>query len=295
MRLYELFNLQEAPIQDYQTIGNFDKNSSFRDPVDRKLIQNPATIERVKQKFASTDHNFNLFFVNSPKANKHTEVGQVSPEWVKQNLGDDVYNAVTNATNFDDSLNVIFTNNKGTQGKNMTGWIMAHRIAHALGRYQSGYSMSRRLQKQFTNYEGSANALHSYAADIMELYGRKNIPTTYDKMSGIGSYDNRDNTRRNQLSYLHFMTQLCTFRSARENVVRDWFEILHELFAQYITTGSVKFNPPPSKFGTRQTGTYYLKQENKEDAEYLIDQMASGLEYMFDDLLREASGSILVM
>lgn len=293
MRLYELFNIQEAPIQDYQTIGNFDKNSSFRNPVDRKLIQNPATIERVKQKFASTDHNFNLFFVNSPKANKHTEVGQVSEQWLKDNLGDEVYNAVVNATNADDSINVVFTNNKGTQGKNMTGWIMAHRIAHALGRYQSGYRVGSRLQKQFTNYEGSANALHSYASEIMELYGRRNIPTTYNKMTG--SYSDRGNTRRDQLSFLHFMTKLCTFRSARENVVRDWFEILHELFAQYITTGKVTFNEAPPKFGTSQTGAYYLKPENKEDAQYLIDSMASGLEYMFDDLLREATGSILVM
>lgn len=291
MRLYEF--ICEAPIQDYQTLGNFDKNSSFKER-DRKLITNPATIERVKQKFASTDHNFNLFFVNSPKANKYTEIGKVSEKWVHDNLGEDVFNAVVNATNFDDSVNVIFTNNKGAQGKNMTAWIMAHRIAHALGRSQSGYSGGRRIQKQFTNYEGSANALHSYAADIMELYGRRNIPNTYDKMIG-SSFDDRGNNRRNQLSYLHFMTSLCTFRSARENVIRDWFEVLHELFAQYITTGKVQFNPPPNKFGTNQTGNYYLKPENKEDAQELIDQMASGLEYMFDDLISEAVGTVLVM
>lgn len=292
MRLYEFLDmLSEAPIQDYQTIGNFDKNSSFRDPKDRKLIQNPATIERVKQKFASTDHNFNLFFVNSPKANKHTEVGKVSPEWVRDNLGQDVYEAVISATNFDDSLNVIFTNNKGSERKNMTAWIMAHRIAHALGR--PGRYTGGRVQKQFTTYEGSANTLHSYVADIMELYGKKNMPKTYDGMSYSGGYNNQ--ARPNQLSFLHFMTKLCTFRSARENEVRDWFEILHELFAQYITTGKVTFNPPPAKFGTRQSGTYYLSDENREDAQYFVDSMANGLEYMFDDLIGEAVGTILVM
>lgn len=292
MRLYDLIQkLNEAPIQDYKTVGDFSKNSSFRNPRDRHLITNPSTIKRVMDKFNNTPYDFNMIFVNSPMANKHTEVGKVTTEWVLQNLGQEVYDSLMANTNMDDSINVVFTNNKGTQGVNMTGWIMAHRIAHVLGR-SGGHG-----RKQFYSYQEAANQLHRDVSAIMELYGRKNIPTTYDKMAGFGGYDSnsRTSTRRSQLSFLHFMSKLCTFRSARENIVRDWFEILHELFAQYITTGEVSFNEPPAKFGTNQTGIYYLKQEDVEDASYMIDGLANTMEIMFDGLLSEAVGSVLVM
>lgn len=286
MRILEI--IREAPIQDYDTIGNFGKNSSFRDR-DRHLITNPTTIEYVKKKFASTDHPFNLFFVNTPAARKHTEVGKVDMEWIVNNLGDEVAQRLQNATDLENSVNVVFTNNKGTQGKNMTAWIMAHRIAHALARPGRGGG------KQFYSYQEGANNLHRMVSELAEYYGRKDLPTTYDKMSGFSSYrdGNRDRVRNNQLFFKHLMTQLCTFRSARENVVRDWFEILHELFAQYITTGKVKFNAPPQKAGTPKTGVYYLK--DKEEAEYVVQTMENTMEYLFDDMISEATGSILVM
>lgn len=290
MRLYELIKLTEAPIQDYDTVGDFSKNSSFRKERDRHLITNPATIERVKQKFANNAHPFNLLFVNGPKANKHTEVGKVTLKWVADNLGQEVADKVANGTDMDSSINVIFTNNKGTQGKNMTAWIMAHRIAHALAR--SEYQFNK-MAKQFQNYEGSANVLHSYASDLMKEYGKQNAPTTYNAMAKRdGGYGT--NGRGNQLSFLHLMTKLCTFRSARENVVRDWFEILHELFAQYITTGKITFNPAPRSFGSTQNGKYYLRGD-ESSANEIIGLMASGIEEMFNELLHEAEGTILVM
>lgn len=86
--------LQEAPLHDYETIGDFSKNSSFRDPRDRTIIQHPKSIERTRKKFGNTSFDFDFYFVNSPKANKHTEVGAVPLEWVKANLGDEVYNTV---------------------------------------------------------------------------------------------------------------------------------------------------------------------------------------------------------
>lgn len=286
MRLYDLIaHLTETPIQDYKTVGNFDKNSSFRNPRDRHLITNQPTIDYVKRKFSNNNTNFNLTFVNSPKANRHTEVGMVSPEWILENLGQEVHDAVMSSTDTDDSVNVVFTNNKGTQGKPMTAWIMAHRIAHVLARPSRNYR-----GKQFQSYTEAANILHSYASEIMELYGRKNIPTTWDKMAYRNGYGS---DRPSQLSFLHFMTKLCTFRSARENVVRDWFEILHELFAQYITTGKITFNAAPKWFGTNQTGKFYLKDE--QEANDLINQLSGALEEYFDELLREATGTFLVM
>jgi len=103
--------LIETPIGDYKTIGDFSRNSSFRKKRDRTMIQNPRAIEITKKKFDNNENVFNLYFVNSKEADKFTEVGVVTLDWLKQNLGDEVYNAV--APNIDnDAINMVFTNNK---------------------------------------------------------------------------------------------------------------------------------------------------------------------------------------
>lgn len=202
--------LKEAPIGDYQTIGNWDKNSSFRDSRDRMLIRNPSSIERVKKKFGNTPYVFNFYFVNSKQANRVTEEGVVSLKFVRENLGDEVANIVEKNLG-NDNINVIFTNNKGAERKNMTAWIMAHRIGHAL---------------------------------------------------------------------------------ARERNIRDWFEVLNELIAQYLTTGKIKFNKAPKKFSANRKN-YFLN--NEDEANELIDMLARDMEYLIDDILSSVQNSILVM
>ncbi len=283
--------LIETPIGDYKTIGDFSRNSSFRKKRDRTMIQNPRAIEITKKKFDNNENVFNLYFVNSKEADKFTEVGVVTLDWLKQNLGDEVYNAV--APNIDnDAINVVFINNKGVENMPMTPWIMAHRIAHALGR--TGGSRKRQIQ----TYDTVSDTIFNVTGQIMDYYGYTSMPDSErEHMNRRYGYSNADskNSRRNELILKHLFTQVCTFRSARKNEIRDWFEVLHELFAQYITTGNIKFKPAPNKVGSSHTGVFWLKNGAEEDVNDLLGMLSRDLKYLFDDMLGEAVNKVLVM
>lgn len=274
--------LMETPIDDYKTFGDFSKGSSFRDKRDRFLIQNPRTIENVKKKFANTDHVFNFYFVNSAKANNHTEVGVVTADWVREKLGEDIYKEV--AAKYDqDSINVIFTNNKGSERKNLTGWMMAHRLGHAMAR-------KGEMRDRGGQYEQASDCLISNLSNIMSYYGQNNFPDNDRSYhNGLGSRDNR----KYQLTMIHFFQKVCTFRSARENSLRDWFEVLNELIAQYLKTGKIKFNKAPQSFGGKDK--YYTKPENLTEIDEMLETLSRDMTYVIDGILSSVTNRILVM
>lgn len=273
--------IYEAPIGDYQIHGDWSKGKSFRDKRDRMLIQNPRSIERMKKKFQNTDYNFNLFFLNSTEANRHTEVGKVDLNYVKKYFGEEMANAIVNSTDYEDSINVIFTNNKGSERMPFTAWIAAHRLGHAFAREGSRRS-------NHTQYMEASNHLISSLSQIMQYYGNENFPDSESRIS----YNPKGNTRVNQLTMIHFFQHVATFKSARDKNLRDWFEVLNELIAQYLTTGRIKFNPPPKTFGGRAR-KYYLQDE--EEANDAVQMMARDMEYMIDGIMGSIVGSILVM
>lgn len=288
--------LVEMPVANYQPIGDFSKNSSFRDPRDRMLINNPRSIELVKKKFGNTEHIFNFYFVNSAKANKHTEVGLVDIGWLKTNLGDDVYNAVEKGLDEnEDAISVVFTNNKGSERKNLTAWMMAHRIGHALAR-ENGMGGKNFLYKECTN------TIISVLSSCMQYYGDEQFPDNERKLTSYG-YDEHtaQNSRRNQLAMTYFFQSVCTFRSARENLIRDWFEVVNELLAQYLTTGKIRFNPAPPSFGNKTNGKNAFRRSIRGGEEALSDvndelnSLANGLTYHFDNLLGAVANKVLVM
>jgi hypothetical protein len=287
--------LIESPVGDYKLLGDWDKGSSFTKKRDRTILQHPKAIEILKKKFNNNHHTFNLFFLNSKAGRNYTEVGKVDLDWVEANLGEDVAAEVEPTYQKDGNVNVIFTNNKGAEGRPMTAWIVAHRISHALGRYDFG----RGLQKQFPSNKEAHDSIFNYFSEIMKEYGHTSYPSSERANSAEKSQYDRKKVRTNELILKHFFVKVCTFRSARENNVRDWFEILNELFAQYITTGKIKFNPPPDKFGTKGafgsgTGEFHLRG----DREYVVEQLdslARTLEYYFDETLTDAGSAILVM
>lgn len=274
--------LQEAPLHDYETIGDFKKNSSFRDPRDRAIIQHPKAIERTRKKFGNTEYDFDFYFVNSAKANKHTEVGIVPIDWVKDNLGDEVYNAVAK-NHGQDHIQVIFTNNKGSERVPLTAWMMAHRLGHALAR--KGGSRDSRSQ-----YQQASSHLVSQLSNIMQCYGKQGFPDNDTRMTMA------QGGRPNQLAMIYFFQKVCTFKSARENNLRDWFEVLNELIAQYLTTGKIKFNSAPKSFGGGAGGkkqTFFCKDE--EEANDILEMLARDMQFMIDDTLSSVVNSVLVM
>ncbi len=276
--------LQEAPLGDYKTHGNWEKNSSFRDPKDRLMIQHPRAIEHVRKKFGNSPYVWNLHFVNSPKANKHTEVGEVSIDWVTENLGEDIANSISESPNSNDSINIIFTNNKGSERKNMSAWLISHRIGHVLKRGKGGASYQ---------YKEAERHLLNNLVDIMHLYNNKNFININGYQPSRQGYESR---RRQELTMMYFFHKVATFKSARDKNLRDWFEVLNELIAQYITTGHIKFNEAPQCFGNeggRNRVQYCTK--DLEEANESIQTLARDMEYMIDNIFSVAVGNIFVM
>ncbi len=280
-------NLLETPIGDYQTIGDWSKNSSFRDKRDRMLIQHPRSIEMVRKKFGNTEHTFHFFFVNSKEGNKVTEEGIVKPEWVKEHLGEEVFNAVSKNMG-DDAINVVFTNNKGAERKNMSAWIMAHRIGHALAR-ENG---SRRSHA----YRECSDHLISQFAACMQYYGKDSFPDSERHLTNRG-YDEHSaqKSRRDQLTLLSLFYEVGSFKSARDRNIRDWFEVLNELIAQYLTTGKIKFRPAPKSFGQKGPKGFMHYSQETQDVDDILDTLGRDMAYYIDNMLGGVSNGVLVM
>lgn len=278
----KILDLLEMPIDRYETIGDFSKNSSFKDKRDRMLITHPKSIERIKKKFDASDITFDFIFVNNANARKYTEIGKVDPDWVKNKLGEDVYNAI-DFNKDKDKITIIFTNNNGSQRMPMTAWILAHRIGHAA-----------RIDNFRLNviYEGLHNSIIENVGYILEeWYNVSNFPKSSKHMYGVMT---RNNIRPNQLTYRDFFYAIGTFKSAREKKLRDWFEVCNELIAQYLTTGKITFNKAPLYFGVRGR-KYYTNKDDLDDINDYLDSVARTIDYYIDMLFGSLYGSILVM
>jgi hypothetical protein len=302
MKLFELF---ETPIADYQTFSDDpatsptadsgkkapifkhpddfkNRNSSFTDRRDKVLLTHPKAVERMKDMFANTDHDFYFYMVNSKEARKHAEIGFVDRDWLTRNMPSIEPHIPDN----EDGITVIFTNNSGAEKVAMSPWIMAHRIGHAIARNQKSHAYT------------DADALIKRVTDqIFEEYYNYKQPS-----SGFRHYDDGAVDVRKKYSLLKkkFYEAIGTFRSARNNNIRQDFEFLNEIFAQWLVTkGGIKFNPVPQKIITRKAwgndadGVY--GRGDAEEANYQIEQMGDDLGYHFDNMMHEAANKIYVM
>lgn len=274
--------LSEMPLKTFEPIGDFSKGSSFRDARDRKMITNPKFKEIVSKKFSNTYYDINMYFVNSAKANRYTEVGAVDLDWVRDNLGDEVADKVEPNYQQDEQVNIIFTNNKGAERVNMTPWIIAHRMGHAFARFDSGLGAKR----QFQSYQEIVDSIGTeFDMIFQDVYGIRNY-------SSKGTFGPK--RREDQLLMKHLAHNIGTFKSARDKNLRDYFELYNELFAQYVITGEIKFNELPRSF---KAGKEYVSVRDKEAYEELKDlgRLERTLEYYFEELLGQAEQVILVM
>jgi hypothetical protein len=94
----------------------------------------------------------------------------------------------------------------------------------------------------------------------------------------------------------NFYSAIGKMRSAREGKIRDEFEFLHELFAQYIITGDVSFLPLQREFKISRdlfkfNGTDYDLQIQDSS----LEDLATALKEMFETALYSCVGKIFVM
>ncbi len=277
MRYHEL---TEAPISDITHLGDWDRNSSFRHEQDRKLLTSPKALEKIKAKWNRTDQNFNMFFVNSPEANKFMEVGKVDISWLRENMPKTF---VEFDPKYDpNAINIIFTNNKGDERVPMTAWIIAHRFGHAIQRLGKVYAFTY-AKEMFYHY--ISEALKDYSINIPSKG-----PKWYRFEGMIGRY-NID------AIVTKFFEALGTMKSARDGEIRNSNEFLLELLAQYMLTGKIIFNDLPKGF---KIGNSYFRFRGTEvDYDYqnrtIKDDLSEVLESEFESMLNSVIGEIFVM
>jgi hypothetical protein len=268
-------NLAETPIDNFQTIGNWDKGSSFTSPVDRKLLTNPNAVQKIKDKFANTKFHFDMYFVNTKEARHYTEEGEVSEQFIRDNLKLDT------PINHD-NITVFYTNNKGDQKVMATAWIIAHRFGHAIRRLDGYKTLNNEVNEIIQRV-------------IEEAYGRRLQRSSAFATLGDGPTDAK--------ILKNFAQLVGTFKSARDKNLRNFPEFYHELLAQYITTGKISFNPLPKyipvKYAWGRPSEGLRSTVNEHDIEYYSGYMDSLANDVYpdyaDECLRECQGRIFVM
>jgi len=272
--------ISEAPLQDYEPLGDFKKQGSFNDPRDKKLIQNPVHTQTVFKFFENTDYDFRIFPVNVPGLRQYTEKGVVSPEFIQNmfvkqpEIAEKILESLGG-----DNITIVYVSNTGTDKIPLTPWMMAHRFGHAVN------SSNLHAWKETEKY--LFNGINEALEDIYDVSVR----------GGVRGGFNMDNSKY----YNALFNVIGTQRSSRRNLITRPYEFLYELFAQYLESGTVQLNPLPRvlPYGKAAWGRKDELRANSDytdsDLEQYAASLANTMDYSFDTVLGQATNSIFVM
>jgi hypothetical protein len=281
--LLKEMNLQEVPIDTYKTIGDFSRGSSFTSKADRALIAHPVAIQKVKNFFSKVQETLDFYFVNTKEARKYTEKGEVSEEFIFKELNikpEQLENGEINK----DHITVFFTNNKGDERVSMTPWIMAHRFGHVVKNiYPFKHEYVPWLDEKLDAI------LQTY--DVSDPRNTKGIRYGFYDVGEYSSY------RKYQLIRKYLCNMLGTFKSARDNNLRNANEFQFECFAQYLNSGTFKVNPLPDYIVTGYSYGRPSKRtaRDKDLRDDNIHDLERDLPYYAEQVLTDCVGKIFVM
>lgn len=276
--LIETIVAMEMPIANIKHVGNWNRGSSFRHPVDRALLTSPRGLEKINRQWQRTPYVFDMYLVNDPRVNKQEfiEVGEVSEDFVreKMKLTPEEFPGRTPGV-----ITIIFTNNRGNRRYMASGWILAHRFGHAL------WASQGQMGKEWLEY---TRHLRTVFRDMLS--------SVYDVNIGEKDYVSGDDVILRLAAH-----QVGTMKSAREASLNNWYEFAYELFAQYLLTGKITLNPLPDTLVTKLEpfGRKRLAKADKSAQKMYnthdLDYYAGELEQFMDNILDMAQGRIFVM
>jgi hypothetical protein len=121
--------LSEAPLADYQTMGDFNKSYAYGlTDVDKKLAQHPVQLKKLHDFFNKCPVDFRIFVVNGEHISSqyYREQG-VNPDDLKEmGFADDQITKIFASTTQSITAVIISTDNDP-----YTPWLTAHRLVHA--------------------------------------------------------------------------------------------------------------------------------------------------------------------
>ena len=274
--------ITEAPITDYEPLGDFKKPGSFNDPRDKKLIQNPKHEQKLYKFFEKTGVDFRIFPVNYPGLRQFQERGAVTPQFIQQIFAKRPEIAEKILSDVDsDAITIVYVSNTGTNKVVMTPWIMAHRFGHAI---------------VADSMNSSAGAAWKYA----EEYFFRTIHEILSSIYRINVPGKSYNARYDQY-YTALFHAIGTQRSSRQELLQRPFEFLYELFAQFLQTGKIKLNMLPSNipYGSSKWGRKNSMTASPDvpadDVNDDIYGLMNTMPFLFEDVLSACMNRIFVM
>ena len=287
MRMHEI--LSEMPLASYQPIGNFEKPGPFR-ATDRKLVTHPVNQLKAVKFFEQTPYDFRLFFSNVPGTQKYSETGEVNADKLRDMLGPENAAQILDGSN--DAITVVFVGNSGVNKVMLTPWMMAHRFGHAI-------QASERKNTRWSTWAEAEKYFFTTINSMLEdQYNKKDTSDPFFTT-------NRFRTVNYNLTpeYNALFNAIGTQRSSRSNEIKRPYEFLYEIFAQYLQSGKVTFNPLPISlgYGKQAWGNpskyMALKPEYRDELarKQEADSLAYTMELMFNDVMSSCVGNIYVM
>ena len=274
----------EAPLIQYEPIGNFERGHSFRSDVDRKLATHPVNIQKIHTFLEKSPFNFRVFVMNLPGAAKYQEYGEMTYDVFELSFGENIANTVFgHPDDNEENITIVYVGNSGTDRVMFTPWIMAHRFGHAVEASGRRLAGGRVIQTAWTEAEKYFfNHMNQILADY---YGQE-----------MGRQFDRNLTAQ----YNALFNQIGTMRSAQTNKIKRPYEFFYECFAQYLQSGKVTFNPLPKRidYGRQAWGKPTKALRGRDITDEVNQELHQFGEYMsdfFEDVLRDAMGKVYVM
>jgi len=276
--------VDEMALKQFTPMGDFDKPGPFKG-VDKRLVPHPTNQLKTQKFFEKTPYNFRLFFSNIPGTGKYSQTGPVNAQQLQQMFGEQAQSIIKDS---EDAITVVFVGNSGDRKVMMTPWVMAHRFGHAI---QSGV---RKNGGRSTWAEAEKHFFTSVNTMLEEYYGEFAM-----QRPGVTSKVNYNLTPE----YNALFNAIGTQRSSRSGEIKRPYEFLYELFAQYLGTGQVTFNPLPGNlgYGRKNWGNsskyMKIKLQYRDEAirKHAAEVLSYDMELMFSDVLSTSVGQIFVM
>jgi hypothetical protein len=250
--------LIEAPLTDYQTMGDFNKPGPFRG-ADKKLVPHPVNRLKAEKFFANTPYDKIIF-------------------------GDEGEQIVAGHEN---AITIVYVGNKGDAKKMLTPWMMAHRFGHAV---QAGHRRGGKIDKEGAWPEAENHFFGQVNSMLEEYYGKRGerggnlkwemTPEYNALFNAIGTQNSsRSGQIRRPYEFLY-------------EIFAQYLGTGHVTFNMLPTNlGYGRQNwGTPSKY-------LNLKPEHSDDAsrKQATEVLAYDMELMFNDVMSNLEGKILVM
>lgn len=269
--------LSEMPMANYRYSSVPDdpeaqagvKDFGGYDDVDKQVLQKDSTSKKLEEVLArSTGHNFNILMLEYPSFLRKADRMTVPTK----KLYKPYVEKYCQENNIPIQGHITFAKNKST-GDPMKPWMILHTIGHA-------------LTEEYPRTQSEMGVI------------LKDVAMRHATSHGYG-YSVRDD----KLTQMEVMARIFKFGSAqriidqktRKTQIRDFGELVHELFAEFLWHGKIRYQMPEEDL-RKPRGENDFKS-NIHLAPWKGGDVAEDikhLEYYIKDLLDESVGKILI-